>query len=418
MNWLIKIIDTIIVLLNVSMNSSVVPYLFFHLHLRIFDYIVVIILDIAYIGCRFKKTKIPHDILFYLFILVNISNLLSIMINDTWSTIVCFYLILNCLFFIILYNIFCIKGNSFDSLKYSMKGYLFLCVWSVIGIIIMSLLVFIGFDPTRSLNITESYDLFKANSEDLEHTYYYPYHISVILCSKFNTLRICGLFHEPHVSTFYIFPALFFLFAFLKNKTMKIVLLLMWIFVMVIDLSTTNILAFLFVIGVYLFLEKSLRWWLVPFSLILLLVIYIGIENTELFFLYDKLAGDDSSSREYTLGTLKFAFTPHSLLGSNFFNNDYLFSSGGNNRDVGFLSFFLNTLFLIVLFVRTIHFVVMPQYRLIGLGILYFILHSTKTAMTTYSSPLLMLIIFILFCLSKIRCDNLRYGLYNKNLKE
>ena len=418
MNWLIKICDTIIVLLNVSMNSSVVPYLFFHQHLRIYDYIIVILLDILYISCRFKKKRIPHDILFYLFILVNISNLLSIIINDTWSTIVCFYLILNCLFFFILYNIFCIKGNSIDSLKYSIKGYLFLCVWSVIGIIIMSLLVFIGFDPTRSLNITEDYDLFRANSEDLGHTYYYPYHISVILCSKLNSFRICGLFHEPHVSTFYIFPALFFFFIFLKNKIMKIILLLLWCFVMVIDLSTTNILVFIFVLGFYLFLEKTLRWWLVPFALLLLFVIYIGIENTELFFLYDKLIGDDSSSREYTLGTLKFAFTPHSLLGSNFLNNNYLFSSGEYNRDVGFLSFSLNILFLLILLVRTIRFVFMPQYRLIGLGILYFILHSTKTAMTTYSSPLLILIIFVLYCLSMIKCDNMRYELYIKNRKE
>ena len=327
---------------------------------------------------------------------------------------------LNFSFYLFLYNIY-LKyretESKWHSIWYIVRGYVWLGVLGVISAIFLLILMKFGLNPLKTPVVNDYYDLFKANVEVLGHTYYYPYYISVLLVSESILVKlpfftdygiICGIFHEPHVITFIVFPVLFILWAYTKNKFLNSFFLMIWMLILLMEFSTTNILAFGISLLVYFCVEKDKRKFLFLVGLIALYIfLYIGIDNTELFIVADKLAGDDTNSRDYTLGTIGFAFAPETLLGSNFMDNDYLYSySSAGRRDVGYIQFFLNIVFLMLFIIRLVKVIMFSKtFRLIGIAVLYFFVHSAKTAMVTYTSPQLLLMMFLLFVITNINFD-------------
>lgn len=408
--------DSLLVLLNVSTYCCVVPYIVFHQYSRVPNLLFIIIINIIFLLFRFhKKTKIPSDSLLFIYVCVCLSNILAVLTSEEWNILAFYYFVLNTSFYLLLYNLYedyHKTDSSLYSLWLTIRGYIWLCFIGVFSAIIMFLLTKFGFNPLKTPIVDEYYDLFKANVEDLGASYYYPYYISVI--QYFDNLIkipffteygiICGIFHEPHVITFVVFPALFIICFFEKRIGVRLVYYILWILILLMESSTTNIISFVISLVVLMTLEKGSRKWLAIFLVLLAYFIYyIGLENSELFFVMDKLNGEDGS-REYSMGTIEFAFTPSSLFGSNFMVNDYLQANSSlGRRDVGYLSFFFNIVFLALYIIKVVKIVVFSEkFRLFGVAALYFLLHSTKIAMVSYTNPLLILMCFILFVTAKL----------------
>lgn len=73
------------------------------------------------------------------------------------------------------------------------------------------------FNP-MSNDVTNTYDIFMAGlgtSRTANETFYYPYYMSVVSVGNEDRIdlfhsagSIYGIFHEPHIMTFMVFPAL------------------------------------------------------------------------------------------------------------------------------------------------------------------------------------------------------------------
>ena len=147
-----------------------------------------------------------------------------------------------------------------------------------------------------------------------------------------------------------------------------------------------------FCIFIYLsFKYKWLAW------MILLVVFYGGtllfsLESPIIELIKYKI---DSGSAEYSTNTLMFAFTPRTIIGTNFFDLSYLNINDG--YDVGFIIFILNIVFLIIFIYRIVYlnFSKNNSMKMISLFALYFLLHSTKLALRNYSLSFLPFVMFI-----------------------
>lgn len=424
-------LDSLLVMLNISTYCSVVPYVLFQQYQRGWCILFISIINIFYLFVRFhNKIKVPSDFLFLIFVCVLSSNVLAVLSTGDKSNVAFLYPILNTTFYILLFSLYS-EYIQTESKKQSIwlvaRGYIWLCVWGIISALSLFFLIKAGFDPTTTPVADEYYDLFKSNSDSSIRTYYFPYHISVLLEAGIITKKIpffmdygiiCGLFHEPNAICFVVFPALFILWFYEEKKSLRILYLFIWLFVILLTASTTNILSFSFSIVILMMLEKKFRKWLIPIGFIsIYLILYIGLENTDMVFILDKLE-DTDGSRSYSSGTIEFAFTPLTLLGSNFLSNSYLTEiSSAGTRDVGFLSFILNIVFLSLFIYRLVRLVlVYKEYRLLGIAALYFFLHSMKTAMVTYTNPILLLIMLIMFVVEKTKkSEHLGYNDTAKN---
>ena len=414
-NKSVYLLDSLIILLNISSSYSIIPYVLFSQFHRGINLGLIIIINVLYLCFRFgKNIKFPTGSLFNLYFVLNLINLFSSLITSTGLYMPFLYLLLNTTFYFILKNCFlCYKkeDNFENAFWYIIRGYIWLCVICIVSVLSLFVLIKLGVNCYVN-TISNKMDLFTNNVSDFGHVYYFPYGISILLVTM-NSMRIpffadkgivCGIYHEPHILTFMLFPALFLLLWRLKSFANKLFVFLWSLFIMLIAASVTNILVFICCVFVLLVLEKKSRIFILPIFvfLILSMVFYVGLENTDLFFVEDKLM-DSGGSKGYSMSTIEFAFTPKSFLGSNYLSNSYI-NDVIKYRDVGYLPFLLNISFLI-LFVYKICKVLLKYkcYKFVGLSVLYFFIHSMKIAMVTYSLSFLMFMIFIVSVISSVK---------------
>lgn len=409
-NKYLYMIDSLIVFLNISNSYSIIPYILFFQYKRGINTVLIILINLIYLLLRYRKNiKIPfkHP-LFVIYFILNFINVCSAYFTDTKYIMPFVYLICNTLFYVVLYNSYIFYKNRFDGKETIWKlcrGYSWICIVCLISAIFLFILIKIGLSPHTNL-VNDRMDLFEDNVISTGHTYYFPYFSSILLVPLTPLLRlpffteygvICGIYFEPHILTFMLCPALFLLWAYVENIWRRIGLFLLWLLIILMASSTTNILSILCCFFVLLLYTKRGRILLVPIIYTLVLIIFIvGLENTELFFIADKL--DGSSSMEYSQNTMFYAFEPISLFGYNFMSNSYLKEISTHPKDVGYIPCFLNILFLSIAYLKLIKcFFTKDRYKiLISCAILYFFLHSMKIAMVSYSLSFLMLIIFLL----------------------
>lgn len=346
-----------------------------------------------------------------LYILISIVNVISSAMTATGSYLTWLYLLANVSFYLILYNCYHEyreTENEETSLWQIIRGYLWLVYVCIGGALILFLLMKLGMNPFIN-EISNKMDLFEANVEQFGSQHYYPYCLSILLEDANEIVKmpffndkgiLCGLYHEPHIITFMVFPALFFLYAYIDNLRKRVLLFLVWMLILLMTTSTMNIIAFIICCFILLSFNAFGRLLLFPLSAVLLFfLIYVGLENSDLFFIADKLQG---GSMEYSLKTIEFAFTPKTILGSNILSTSFLQDSELTRRDVGYVVFVLNILFLILFVYNIIKTLKLNIYnKMIGLGILYFFLHSMKVAMVAYSLSMLTFMIFILSIVSQ-----------------
>jgi len=283
--------------------------------------------------------------------------------------------------------------------------------------ITLFILIKIGVNPLIN-NISTKYDLF-ADNYRMGSNYFFPY-ISIIggrgiRFEFFQELGIIyGLYHEPHIVTFMLFPALF-LFLYKSETKHRIYIILIYVLILLLTVSTTNILSVLFCIIVLISIKLKNNFaggFIFLFiSIGLGFLIYKNFDNSILYIL-GKVEGA-GGSKDYSMETIKFAFTPNTLLGSNFMSNTYLHEISTNPRDVGFISFTLNIFFLLIVYFKTIKLILSKNKMKIAIGFstLYFMLHSTKVAMVSYSLSFLIFMIFLITTYSNIKEDKMEIKL-------
>ena len=419
----IYLIDSLIILLNISNSYSIVPFLLFFQHSRTVNTAIILLINIIYFLVRFNHNKIfTNYSLFIIYIVVCSVNIFSSLITETIIFQTVLYPVTNSLFFLIMVNCFkeYMRTESFKrSLWLVLRGYIWLSLACLVSVILLFVLLKIGVNGETNL-VNDKFDLFRSNVELSGHTYYFPYYTSILIIPKI-MLRIpfftdngviCGIYYEPHILTFMMFPALFFLYGYIEKRSVKTFLFFIWVFIMLVASSATNIVAFSFCLFLLLlFTRKGILILLPICALFAWIFYYIGLENTDFSFLVEKLSGGDNS-RDYSMGTIKYAFSPKSLIGYNFMSTNYINEiTNAERKDVGYLPFIINILFLLIFVLKQIKLFLKDKFkRYIALGVIYFFLHSMKVAMVSYTLSFLMLMIFVLYanenCKSRYLANN------------
>lgn len=397
-------IDAFIVLMNVANYYTIFNYILFTPK-RSVNTVILLIINCVYLFIR-SKGKIHSfkgDYLFLLYILIAVLNVVFSIFSHTLIVgFVPFYLA-NISFYFILVTIFQYYRNKLsfqDAFNLTGRGYFWFFIINAFSVCCMQVLTnFFGIDSMTN-DITYDYDLFTSNLEKFGSHYYWPYHLSVVLSDT--DLRIplfqdngffLGLFHEPHTFMFFISPIALYLIFICKSKGLRVLLILVFLVLVLSCGSVTNILAILGSLAFYM-LSKMRKNAIVPGLVILLIIaMFSKINPNSYAFILDRF---ESGSADYSKTTLSFAIQPKTLIGTNFLDLSY-WDHGFNNYDVGYIMFLLNIVFLIFLIFRVLKMLFSNEkyISILGMVSIYFLIHSTKQAMVTYTIPLLMYIIFI-----------------------
>lgn len=114
-------------------------------------------------------------------------------------------------------------------------------------------------------------------------------------------------------------------------------------------------------------------------------------------FVFDKV--EDSGSMRYSSILLNFAVTPSTILGTSFYDTQMINTLEGfsADKDVGYLNFFFNIFYLGVCIYYLLKQFMGKGSMSIALLLFgsYFMLHSAKLAMVTYSLTMLIFVAFI-----------------------
>lgn len=404
----ILLVDTFMIFLNLSASYSIVPYLIFQSANRYVNILCITLLNVIYIVARFRnglriKKRSWHGGIFIWYVLLQISGMIAAVLTDTGWRSICSHFLLNTTFYIILYALYqqyILRYSYIRTFWLLSRGYVFLIILSLVGAILLFLLVKMGLNPDRN-DITIRYDLFYDNYERFGVSYYYPWGLSII--SSISDIRIpffqedgliTGLYHEPHCMTFMAFPVMFLLFYYCRRH--RLLIMSLYLFLLLLEASTTNILAVAGCIMVYWLyvVKKNIGKAIVLGGLVALgcVCLFMKMDMSNFDFILNKI---HSGSATYSLSTLEFAISPKTLWGTSFLNLDYLKTG---SVDVGYLPCLFNALFLLGCLYRTVKlFKSESEFKLyLLLFVVYFLLHSTKVAMVTYSLTLLMFVVFVL----------------------
>lgn len=400
----ICIFDSLIVLLNISSPYTILPSIIFTKQTGA-NSAIIFVITLVYALFRFNKRRyIPKDKLLGLFLFLNIYNLINAYSQGTFAIGFLATLIANTTFYFFLYNLYFAyrrERDVPDSIKLLIRGYIWLCIYQLFIVITMMFLSEAHVINPWTNDISNSFDIFDDNVSR-GAKYYFPFNICVVTFSPLERLPFwhsygvfTGIFHEPHTMTYYIVPFLFLMQALYGFKRL-ITLDVLFAIYMLVAASTTNIFC---VLAVFCFWKCSRNK---KFAIVFILFAYWAFlliqmtDNPIIELVKLKL---ESGSMTYSASTFDFAFTPQSFWGTNFYDLSYL-DTNSSKYDVGIIVFVLNLLFLAVLIFRTMMlcFSSNKLYMCVGLFAFYFILHSSKLALRTYSLEMLMFVIFLVNC--------------------
>lgn len=407
----LHILDAFIIFLNISNTYTIIPYLLFTPH-RAINTTIVAIINVLYLFFRFRATVASSFFrapLFILFVTINIFGFIAGLLTNTFGWGILPYFVSNIFFYIILETQFqqYTRYNSLtDSINLIIRGYLIFCILNIaVMLLLWVLIAFFSFYPKVN-DISDTMDLFKSNVNAFNTVYYYPLHISILndtLDIRIPFFQqygiICGFSHEPHCITYLIIPSLFIFLHKARKIFYKIVIISIYIIIILMTASTTNILSFLICLIVFLSIKFRESLLLPSFLAGLVVLLLLNINNSSYQFIFDKL---ESRSAEYSMSTMKYAFTPKTIMGYSFYDLTYWDNPFAKN-DVGFVIFFLNISFLAIFISRIIKliFSIGGEERSIGFVALYFLLHSTKIALPIFGLSYLVFIIFLVHIYSK-----------------
>lgn len=289
------------------------------------------------------------------------------------------------------------RGMDFKrKVCYMSRGYIWLSMISIIGVFSSFLLYRMGIIGDVPISAD-----FLASNEETGNNYTRVFLSVRNFYLTFDDIRVpffqdngifCGLFHEPHIVAYNTFPCLILLFGFYDKAKQKIIIVVSALLMMLFAGSATNVLVVIACISIYLIVIGRENLWLMisGFAIVLLVILfYIAIDDTFFQFVVDRLDGSNGSN-EYSRNLLGYAFSPESLTGYNFLSTEFMKYGVKPGRDIGYIAFILNILFLVFYFRNIIILVFKkePVAVSVGFASLYCIIHSAKIGMTMYSQML------------------------------
>lgn len=406
--------DTIMVLLVISLTYSTLPYLFLTSS-DLYNHYIVSFVVLLYIAFRFyPNIYFPKkDALFYLYCAVFIANIVSCLISGAVIVNTAIkgypaYFLANVLTYILLYNIYIYnkKCNSFlESFNNTINGYFLFCYIALFCTFSMLIMVELFYFNPLYNDVTNTCDIFMAGlgtNRTANETFYYPYYISVISVGGEERIdlfhsagSIYGIFHEPHIMTFMIFPVLFLILIKLK-KYSKMIIVVVFLIYMLCAVSAMNILSVLLLLVLFVCFRKPVLSVFILFFALNGFFLLLSLDNPLVEFVLNKLV---SGSAEYVINAIIYAFTPKSLFGNmSILDTNQFLNRDVNTMDIGYLVFLLNICFLFVFVYKMVKVNMSKDkdIRLIGLSILYFFLHSFKLITKNYEYTYLIFMIFIM----------------------
>lgn len=414
----IYFLDALFVILNISNPFSLLPCFIFTGQTGL-NSAIIFGITIIYTFFRFGKSfKSSFDALFIIFLIINIYNLANSAISGTLAIGYIANFLACCAFFFFLYNLYVEYRRKYsfeETVVLQTKGYTWLSIYQLVIVALFFLLIRSHVINPLINEITWNYDMLADNASRQYSScrYFFPYHICVISQDAMDRLPFLnlegivpqGVFHESQAMTYYIVPFLFLMHYLFNKKALLIVFDILFVIYIVVAASTT---CFLSVLAVLLLWSVLKEREIVLLYIVLASSIVTFIQTTDnpiVELIRFKL---DSGSMEYSASTLDFAFTPKSLLGTDFYDLSYL-EKGLNNYDVGIIVFVLNIVFILILGYRTMKLCFSSNKLAVCVGLFstYFMLHSTKLALRTYSSEMLIFIMFVVtICYNELIKNN------------
>ena len=405
-----NIIDFLVVLLNIAAGrGNYLLYFVLNVSKATWVAAFVLLIDIVYVTLRFKNNVVmKHNhipVLIYIIFILLLYNILNVTLHGGTSIYILEILLIDILFYIILsrlYNSVNLRDvYSHNFIKYVSAGYIGITLISVVGVFISFVLLQMGYNNEETIAV----DFMEANMEDGLYyvrsfftVNYVTYNIRLPFFQDFGYL--CGLFHEPHVFAYGVFPGLILLLGFTKNKMYRFFAVVSMVLVILFTVSATNILVSFVCLVVFIFVKAQkniINALLITLVIGIIVVWYINYDNTVLNFVLERL-DSDNSSQQTSKDLLLFALTPKTLFGTDFFSTSFIKGSG-NNQDIGLVVFSFFLVFLIKYFHNVIKLLRTntPESLTIGIASLYYILHSLKIGMSMFTQTLPILLIYLQF---------------------
>lgn len=403
-------IDSLIVLLNLATGQGcvllflIIPqFLLQGSSLR--TYLIVAFVDIIYLLLRFQHShnyRLNGFSIFGLVFFLLLYNVVNCLRTGEEYLSPFFYVLQICLFVLILYKLYSeYHSNKADILYLLCKGFFCLAVLSVIGMIVSFIMASMGIMLESSLPAMDFLESNQAGGGEYKWLNLTMLDFAPLRVPFFQEYGMfTGLYHEPHVLTYMVFPFFMLCIAYIKNRFHSIVLLLVSLMIVLLSGSFTNIAVLLacFIIYSATHLKKSF-WTIIIISVLVIIPVYYFINSNEVFFLFiESRMDEDNASQGFSLRLLEYMFYPKSLLGTNFFSTKYVEMSN-STADIGWIAFIINS-FILFSFVRNIHRLFKAGNRealSVALASLYFILHSAKMGMLLYHQSLFYFLLFIQF---------------------
>jgi len=276
----------------------------------------------------------------------------------------------------------------------------FIVLTSVAVFILTSLRII---DPTAypmpmdiSLNVS-------SNANELGTQYFFPLHLTVVTSDNrglpfFSNYGVfCGLSHEPHIATYLITPAFFFLQALDWSKRNKIILSAFFIFFMLLATSTTNLIAFMVVLFVLILINIKNGHHTILNIIFLLTIIFLfsffSLNDLGFAAVKAKIDTSSGSSLDYSKNFLTHVVSPKEFWGDGAFNVPF---PNAGVKDVGVLFSILCIGFYVLMLIASIRLVLSPIriIKFVGVGSFYFLLHTLKVVQLSLIYPYTIFIIF------------------------
>ena len=412
------IIDSLVVLLNFSgARANALLFKLLGLESQRLVTILVILIDIVYLICRFKSLKSSslnqskYLAPLYFAISIHILNTINCIIEGENLGLNFLFMVLIIMFVMILrYLAMDYRHFSYrNGVELMSRGYIWIALISVVGVFAaFSLIQTIGFSY-----VPFDADYLDKHNERADVFHYWCY-TTVVMQSM--ELRVpffqdygflTGLYHEPHILAQNVFPALILMLGFVKNKMSKFVVLLSSILILLFTGAVTALISITICLIIYFYLNFKFN---VFVTILELVVVTIGVllyirysDSIFVDFVISRL--DDSGSMQYSQNALEFAFTPQTIFGSNIMKQSvYMGEFGGTRKsDVGVIAFLLNIGFIISYIVNVIRLLSKKEKlaNAVGYASLYYLLHSAKVGLAIYIQLMPIMLIFLQYMVLK-----------------
>lgn len=358
----------------------------------------VLLCHIFRFGVKFSLFVVfKNSIIIYLFLLILLIDVIQNLLF--YESTMCFAILINAVLFLN-YLTNCYLENR-HRIEFILKPYVYYSLYNVITSLFIVALVVLGISYQNNV---VAFSIMNSNMTKANVIYYFPYYLAV--ASNYHSQMafpvISGLSHEPNAIMYVILPSLFFISWHVQNKYYKLLIYILYVAMLVQTTSTTAIIFFsicIFIEAIWGYVVKKEKL-IIYLSIILVLVFTFIIHDflNDAYLLVNYKVNRGDGSGETSAAMLTYLFSGDSLVGTGHFPPSY----GLGLNKIGFgagLIVGIMDLALFVLFVlQSIRLLTSRSVRFhyLGMGCLYYILHSLKVGYMIYWYPYMMFMIFLI----------------------